>query len=173
MAAKKLKVFKTTIGFHDAYVAAPSQKAALEAWGSDHNLFATGAAEQITDEAAIAEPLAKPGEVIKKVRGSIGEHLAALTQTSRPRGKATPTPAPPPALPRPSREELDQAEQALEQAKAARYEAVEQLAREEADLSRRRRDLDRRHEREAERLARIRDEKRSEYDKAMARWRKG
>lgn len=173
MAAKKLKVFKTTIGFHDAYVAAPSQKAALAAWGSDHNLFATGAAEQISDAALTAEPLAKPGEVIKKVRGSVGDHLAALTKTDRPRGSTKPAPAPPPALPRPSRAELDRAEEALEQAKATRDEAMEQLAREEADLARRRRDLERKHEREAERLARIRDDKRSEYEKAMARWRKG
>jgi hypothetical protein len=28
----KLKVFRTPIGFHDAYVAAPSKKAALAAW---------------------------------------------------------------------------------------------------------------------------------------------
>jgi hypothetical protein len=28
---RKLKVFRTPIGFHDAYVAAPSRKAALEA----------------------------------------------------------------------------------------------------------------------------------------------
>ena len=47
----KLKVFRTPIGFHDAYVAAPSQKAALEAWGSDSNLFAAGAAELVTDAA--------------------------------------------------------------------------------------------------------------------------
>jgi len=173
MAAKKLKVFRTTIGFHDAYVAAPSQKAALAAWGSDHNLFATGAAEQVSDAALTAEPLAKPGEVIKKVRGSVGEHLAALTETSRPRRRARPTPAATPVLPRPSRAELDRAEQALEKAKAARDETMEQLAREEADLARRRRDLERRHEREAERLARILDEKRSEYDKAMASWRSG
>ena len=45
----KLKVFRTPIGFHDAYVAAPSQKAALEAWGSDSNLFAAGVAELVTD----------------------------------------------------------------------------------------------------------------------------
>lgn len=30
---QKLKVYRTPIGFHDAYVAAPSQKAALKAWG--------------------------------------------------------------------------------------------------------------------------------------------
>ena len=35
----KLKVYSTPIGFHDALVAAPSQKAALEAWGAGTNLF--------------------------------------------------------------------------------------------------------------------------------------
>ena len=45
----KLKVFRTPIGFHDAYVAAPSQKAALEAWGAEGNLFAQGIAEQVID----------------------------------------------------------------------------------------------------------------------------
>jgi predicted nucleic acid-binding Zn-ribbon protein len=46
---QKLKVFRTPIGFHDAYVAAPSQKAALEAWGADSNIFAQGIAEQVTE----------------------------------------------------------------------------------------------------------------------------
>jgi len=50
MARKQqLKVFRTPIGFHDAYVAAPSQKAALEAWGTDTNLFEAGAAELDTE----------------------------------------------------------------------------------------------------------------------------
>lgn len=42
--ARKLKVFCTPIGFHDAYVAAPSQKAALEVWDTDAkaNVPATG-----------------------------------------------------------------------------------------------------------------------------------
>ena len=51
-----LKVYRTPIGFHDAYVAAPSQKAALQAWGSDANLFARGVAELVTDPALTAEP---------------------------------------------------------------------------------------------------------------------
>ena len=38
----KLKVFRTPIGFHDAYVAAPSRAAALRAWGADTDLFSTG-----------------------------------------------------------------------------------------------------------------------------------
>ena len=49
---QKLKVFVTSIGFHDAYVAAPSQKAALEAWGADSNIFAQGIAEQVTDRSS-------------------------------------------------------------------------------------------------------------------------
>ena len=61
---QKLKVFRTPIGFHDAYVAAPSQKAALEAWGADGNLFAQGIAEQVTDQKLMDEQLASPGEVI-------------------------------------------------------------------------------------------------------------
>lgn len=30
----KLRLYQTALGFHDAYVAAPSKKAALEAWGT-------------------------------------------------------------------------------------------------------------------------------------------
>ena len=60
----KLKVYRTPIGFHDAYVAAPSQKAALKAWGADADLFARGVAEMVTDESLLAEPLARPGEVV-------------------------------------------------------------------------------------------------------------
>ena len=91
---QKLKVFRTPIGFHDAYVAAPSQKAALEAWGADGNLFAQGIAEQVDDPKLMEEPLARPGEVIKRVRGSLDEHVAAL-------GKAAPKPKPK-AEPKPS-----------------------------------------------------------------------
>ena len=76
--SSKLKVYRTPIGFHDAYVAAPSQKAALEAWGSDHDLFARGAAELVTDAALTAAPLASPGTVVKRSRGTTAEQIAAL-----------------------------------------------------------------------------------------------
>ena len=75
---KTLKVFRTPIGFHDAYVAAPTQKAALEAWGTDTNLFARGAAEQVTDPDLMTEPLERPGEVIKRLRATEAEQVAAL-----------------------------------------------------------------------------------------------
>ncbi|MDP8913678.1 MAG: hypothetical protein M3N39_08910, partial [Pseudomonadota bacterium] len=45
---RALKVFRLPIGFHDAYVAVPSQKAAAEAWGSDIAVFARGEAELVT-----------------------------------------------------------------------------------------------------------------------------
>jgi hypothetical protein len=74
----KLKVYRTPIGFHDAYVAATSQKAALKAWGSDADLFARGAAEVVTDAALVETPLAHPGEVIRLPRGTAAQHLKAL-----------------------------------------------------------------------------------------------
>ena len=82
----KLKVFRIPIGFHDAYVAAPSQKAALEAWGSDSNLFAAGAAELVTDAALTRVPLERPGEVIKVLRGSRAEQVAALGEVEKKEG---------------------------------------------------------------------------------------
>jgi hypothetical protein len=87
MARKqKLKVFRTPAGFHDAYVAAPSRKAALEAWGSDVDLFARGIAELVTDDELAREPLEHPGTVIKRSRGTAEEQLAALP-ADRPRRK--------------------------------------------------------------------------------------
>ena len=74
---RQLKVYRTPIGFHDAYVAAPSQKAALAAWGSDADLFARGVAEVVTDAALTKEPLAHPGEVVRRLRGSADYHFAA------------------------------------------------------------------------------------------------
>jgi len=74
----KIKVFRTPIGFHDAYVAAPSQKAALEAWGADANLFARGVAEVVTDPKLTKAPLERPGEIIRVSRGTADEHAAAL-----------------------------------------------------------------------------------------------
>ena len=75
---RKLKVYRTGAGFYDAYVAAPSQKAAIEAWGADPRTFSRGDGEMVSDPALTAEPLAKPGEVIRKKRGELAEQLAAL-----------------------------------------------------------------------------------------------
>ncbi|HEY5072122.1 MAG TPA: hypothetical protein VII63_08830 [Caulobacteraceae bacterium] len=48
----RLKVFTTRMGFFETVVAAPSQKAALAAWGTAQNLFADGAARLATEREA-------------------------------------------------------------------------------------------------------------------------
>jgi hypothetical protein len=59
-------------------VAAPNQKTALQAWGSDSDLFAQKIAEQITDPELMTEPLARPGEIIRKLRGTADEQVEEL-----------------------------------------------------------------------------------------------
>src|SRR4051794_12137810 len=86
--ARALKVYRTPIGFHDAYVAASSQAAALKAWGTDRNLFARGAAEIVTDPALTEAPLADPGKVIKRLRGSADEQMAAASEAPIARARA-------------------------------------------------------------------------------------
>ena len=60
MAARKLKVFQAQFGFYDTVVVASSQTAALLAWGTHQNLFASGEAKVATDEAAVAAALEHP-----------------------------------------------------------------------------------------------------------------
>jgi predicted ribosome quality control (RQC) complex YloA/Tae2 family protein len=179
----KLKVFRTPIGFHDAYVAAASQKAALEAWGSDTNLFAQKSAELVTDPALMAEPLASPGKVIKRLRGTAAEQIAALPpnvvrQQSEPDENTSPARAkkaePKPAkkiMPRPDRSALTKAEQALDD--SASQQAAEQkaLRDRESALERERRDMDRAHREQTEALEDSRNRAEAAYEKAMKRWR--
>lgn len=176
---RPLKVFRTPIGFHDAYVAAPSQKAALAAWDADANLFARGVAEEVTDPALTEEPLAHPGEVIRRVRGSVAEHLAALppTPAAKPRRQArdAPRPAerrpPPTPKPKPDRDALDAAEAAIEAAQARFADARRDIEAREAALLRERRQLDRDRERELGRLEKDRDAADAAYRQALTAWR--
>ncbi|WP_137787770.1 hypothetical protein [Sphingomonas sp. 3P27F8] len=174
--ARALKVFCTPIGFHDAYVAAPSQKAALEAWGTDANLFARGMAEVVTDPKLTKEPLASPGQVIKRARGTAAQHLAALPKNS----KLTTTRAPSDAMsevkpvkqrPRPSRRELDAAEHALERADDIYNRANETIRDREEALRRERHELAVERETEIAKLQRKLDQIREDYDRALSEWR--
>jgi hypothetical protein len=75
--ARKLKTYQTSLGFFEQAIAAPSMKAALEAWGADSNLFHQGAAKECTDPDVIAATMARPGVVLKRPVGSdgrFGEH---------------------------------------------------------------------------------------------------
>lgn len=160
---QKLKVYRTPIGFHDAYVAAPSQKAALAAWGSDANLFARGVAEQVTDPALMKEPLAQPGKVIRKLRGTAEEQLAALPKSARGPGKMKQARPKKP----PSRAALEAAETALAEAEQRQRAEISALQAREAALARERRALEKRHDAESAKLAKARDRERGNYERAL------
>ncbi|MCS3759327.1 cell envelope biogenesis protein TolA [Bradyrhizobium sp. 62B] len=69
---RKLKTYQTSLGFYDQAIAAPSMKAALEAWGASSNLFHQGAAKETDDPDIVAATLAKPGVVLRRPVGSDG-----------------------------------------------------------------------------------------------------
>jgi hypothetical protein len=167
--ARKLKVFRTAIGFHDAYVAAPSRKAALEAWGSDADLFARGMAEEVTDAALSREPLEQPGIVIRRLRGSSEEHLAALGEDKP--AKAKPASAKSKPKPKPSRAALDAAERAVEEARERQAEELAALRDRERQLEEERRALEKRFDAEAATLEAAFDAARDRYQSALDKWR--
>ena len=143
MAGRKLKVFQAQFGFYDTVVAAPSQAAALRAWGVNQNLFASGEAKVTTDEAAIAAATAHPETPLRRAVGSSNPFALEPTglpdvpdapkkPAAKPAAKAKPSaPARPPA----DRSKLDAAEKAL-------GELDERRKREEADFRREAEDLE-------------------------------
>lgn len=163
---RKLKVFRTAIGFHDAYVAAPSRKAALAAWGADADLFARGVAEEVTDAGLTKAPLAHPGEVVRVSRGDLAEHLKALprqtkrkkagVQSAEPREPAKPKPPP-------KRDKVDAAERAL----------AELIQRQKPELARLESELEVLRAKQAKERAQFeskRDAARRAYREALDRW---
>ena len=144
----KLKVYVTPIGFHDAYVAAPSQKAALKAWGTATDLFGAGRATLVEEGGARDEALATPGLVVRRLRGSEAAMLdfeAPGPGEARPAAGSRKEPAaapakpgtrprpvlPPKAKPKPpDRSRLDAAEAALA---GARRDLADELARIESE----------------------------------------
>jgi vacuolar-type H+-ATPase subunit I/STV1 len=168
----KLKVYRMAVGFHDAYVAAPSQKAAAEAWGSDASVFSRGEAELVTDAALTQEPLAKAGEVIKRLRGTAAEQIAALGGDEAEAPPVADRPAKKPLpKPRPSRSALEKAEQDIGSAKTRYSEERAELARREAELERERKALEAKQRTEMERLEARLEAAEASYDEAVRRWR--
>jgi colicin import membrane protein len=101
--ARKLKAYQTSLGFFDLAIAAPSMKAALQAWGSNSNLFHQGVAKETEDPKVVAATMAKPGVVLRRPVGTGGrfaEHAALPTdlagdvnmrsQRHRPKSKKQP-----------------------------------------------------------------------------------
>ena len=166
--AAKLKVYATHIGFHDAVVAAPSQKAALEAWDIRENLFAQGMAAVTDDAAAIKAALAQPGVVLRRAAGSDRPFTEAPAAPDAPKPKpaaeekaAQAKPAKPP----PDRAPLDAAEKALADLDADEKRAAEDLARRRRDLDAEAREQDRAFSTRRKTLERERDRVRRVYQR--------
>ena len=171
----RLKVFSSPQGFFETVVAAPSQKAALEAWGTHQNLFADGMATVATDPGTIEAALAHPGQVLQRPAGSTGDFVPAgqaplptVPRIKRPapaaKGKAASAPAQP--RPPPDRSALTAAEAALkaEQQRVAAEQA--QIDRARADLDRRQFDLEQEARREGKLLQAAVDRALRAYQKA-------
>lgn len=139
--ATRLKTYWAEIdGLHDWAVAAPNQKAALEALGVNQDLFAQGEAGVSDDAAAIEFATGHPGQAVRRNKGGKGAYelaqgvggweaaLEALPKT----GKSKP----------PSRLALDKAEAELEAARSHRETMLAMLAEEEQTLKARRKKLE-------------------------------
>lgn len=88
---RKLKTYQTSLGFYDQAVAAPSMKAALEAWGASSNLFHQGVAKETDDPDIVAATMASPGVVLRRPVGSDGPFTeSAELPTDLAEGEAKP-----------------------------------------------------------------------------------
>jgi hypothetical protein len=137
--ARKLKTYQTSLGFFDLAVAAPSMKAALEAWGADSNLFHQGAAKQSEDPDVVVATMAAPGVVLKRPVGSnaafkehadLPNHLLDGRSTKANRKSASRKPE---IHPKPTEDEATDRKAALafdkEQKRRERERAKEEAAR--------------------------------------------
>lgn len=167
---RKLKVFRTIAGFHDAYVAAPSRAAALRAWGATTDLFAMDAAQEVTDPKLMKESLAEPGVVIRKSRGSDAEHMAAAGPDAKSNVKVKTVRTAKPN-PRPSRVDLEKAEQQLERAEAGRAKQEQAFEQERAALREREEAARRTFEAKSRKLITARQEQVDAYEAALKIWR--
>jgi hypothetical protein len=174
--APRLKVYRARMGFFESVVAARSQKAALEAWGTRQDLFAEGMASLIDDAAAVAAAQAHPGQPLQRPIGSDGPFEAPSTSAALP---AVPPPpvrksikrSPPDA--KPDRGDLGKAEAALARLDHEQQMALVELERSRQDLQRalqaldaRELDLRRRFESRRRQLETALDRARKSYERA-------
>ena len=173
--ARKLKVFSAEMGFVRAVVAAPSRKAALEAWGVRDDLFARGTAKEEADPTLVEQALAEPGEVVRAPIASGAEIVSAAESTKAGRTKPSPAPSPaakarPPSKPPPPRKQLDKAKAALTAAETEQRDALKDIETEQADLDRKRKALETRLSKQLRTLTDERDRAQKAYDKALKAW---
>ncbi len=160
--AKKLKTYQTSIGFFELAVAAPSMKAAAEAWGTGPDIFQRGFATQTEDPAIVEATLAKPGIVLRRPVGSSGEFSEKAALPKAPEGGRKP------ALRvveggAARKADRDAGEKARRETAAAREAAAA------ADREKQRREEERRKEEERRRLEAEQERARKLREKLIAR----
>lgn len=158
MAKRPLKVFQAHMGFYDTVVAAPSQKAALEAWGAGKSEFAKGFARVTNDPVAVESALANPGVVLRRPFGGGG-----------PFKRDSDPVRPPKVSPRQNREAKERRRKA---ARAAREAAERELREAEAEAKRARVEIRKREAEFAREKARTEREAHKRVARAKARLRK-
>jgi len=173
---RKLKVYKTSIGFHDLAVAAPSMKAAAEAWGSDVDIFKRGFAGETDDPKVVKSTMAAPGIVLRRPVGSSGEfseHSALPKGPERRPGAERPTRSEAAGKSGKKAEDKESRAAARENERAAaraREAAVsrerEQTAREKEKAAAREKEEAAAREKERQRLERERQREEAERERA-------
>jgi colicin import membrane protein len=142
--AKKLKTFQTSIGFFDLAIAAPSMKAALDAWGADSNLFHQKFAWEADDPDVVAATLRHPGVVLRRPVGSRGAFTDSaelprnLTSKAAPKKREAPAKRPAPEADGAQAKKAAAAyerEQAKREAAERREEAKQAKRRERRDAA--------------------------------------
>ena len=167
----RAKVYAADIdGIHEWIVAAPNQRAALDALGVHQDLFAQGRARVVTDAAASEAALAQPGVPLRRPAGSKSAYQAveaggesAWAKAAEATAKAHPKKKPP------SRAKLGKAEAALSAFDDEAAFEREALEDERAEIERQLKALEDRQAKRRERLKAALEEARREYRAAGGR----
>lgn len=169
----RLKVFMTQIGFHNWLVAAPSQKAALEAWDVKENLFAIGSAQVVTDAECIALAMKTPGVPVPVDAAHAFAKATKVLKLDdhRMRKAATPAPAPsaskkpaPKKKRKADRTKLDRAEEALADFKKRAVRERAAIIRAQKALDLKAEAIEEELDAEQERLEALLEEAQDKYD---------
>jgi hypothetical protein len=133
----KLKTYTAEIdGLHDWIVAAPNQRAALDAFGVNQNLFAQGEAGATDDPNLVKAAAAKPGVPLRRMKGGKGAWEPAVGGTDWGAALDASLAKAPKTKP-PSRRALDEAEAALKDFEGERRGEIADLEAQVAALSKR------------------------------------
>jgi colicin import membrane protein len=160
--ARKLKTYITNLGFFELALAAPSMKAALEAWGMGHNAFHHGFARETDDPKIVAATMAKPGVVLRRPVGTTGAfaELPRNWKIAPPKtAPVKPVSKPPPRPPKPAKKARDDKKETAARAAIISFEKAK---------ARRERERDKEAEREAAREEKERAQRTREAEKAEA-----